>query len=507
MIDEMTPELMVRYMAQRDFGVYMRYLNPSLEMTSYHRSLYRIVDKFAHGGIKKLIISASPQTGKSECSSRGLPSFLMGIKPEKNIVIGSYNTDLARTFNEDVQRKMRSDAYMAVFPGSRISDGRIDREWRCNADETQVVGYDGGGLRVVGRGSSLTGRKVDVMIMDDMYKDYNEASSPIVRNKAWRWYTSVVLSRLQDWGQQLMVFTRWNEDDLIGRIIASEGVVEVKRWSDLEDLGERWAYVNFPAIKVGGPTELDPREEGEAIFPSHSSIESLMMKKRADPYVFECLYQGHPFSEDSRLYGEFKEYVDKSEYGVCIRKGCCIDVAGRGGDDTCSICYDVYRSKSTTYNEQTRRFEPVVFILVTDIYLSDAGVEETSIMIPQQINMQGSQVVWCERNAGGEQFGLSIAKKVRAKIELYFSEGNKEARILNSAGQVMSQIVFPMGWKDRWPKAYKELSGFVRHFKANAHDDVPDVLSSIIGKEVNCKNATRGYSGGVFRPRGIRRGN
>lgn len=496
---------MVRYMARRDFEIYMRYIRPQLEMTAVHRNYYRIINEFAQGRVKKLIVSAPPQFGKTEASSRGLPSFLMGTMPSKNIVIGSYNTDLARTFNADVQRRMREDAYKEVFPESIISDGRTNREWKCNADETQVVGYDGGGLRVVGRGSSLTGRKVDVMILDDLYKDYNEASSPLVREKAWRWYTSVVLSRLQDWGQQLIVFTRWNEDDLIGRIAQGEGLVEVRKWEDLSKVGNRWAYVNFPAIKVGGPSEIDPREEGEVIFPSHSSLETLLAKKRADPFIFECLYQGHPFSEESKLYGEFKEYISKDEYGVCIRKGCCIDVAGRGGDDTCSICYDVYRSKNTTYNERTRKFEPVIFILVTDIYLSNAGVEETSVMVPQQINMMGSQVVWCERNAGGEQFGLSIAKKVRARVELYFSEGNKEARILNTAGVVMQQIVFPMGWKDRWNKAYKELSGFVRHFKANAHDDVPDVLSSIVQKEILSKDANRGYAGN--RRFGIRRGN
>lgn len=506
MIDEMTPELMVRYMAGRDFGIYMRYMHPELEMTKCHRSYYKILDKFAKGEVKRLIVSAPPQYGKSLGSSRGLPSFLMGIRPSDSIVIGSYNTELARTFNSDVQRWIREDAYRAVFPETRISDGRENREYKCNADETQVVGQDGSGLRVVGRGSSLTGRKVDVMIMDDLYKDYNEASSPIVRNKTWRWYTSVVLSRLQDWGQQLIVFTRWNEDDLVGRIMQTEGVVEMRNWEDFERLGEReWAFVNFPALKVGAPTEIDPREEGEVIFPSHSSLETLLAKKRADPYIFECLYQGNPFSEESKLYGEFKTYTDKSEYGVFLRRGCCIDVAGKGGDDTCSICYEIYKSKNTIFNEQTRRFEPIVFALVTDIYLSDAGVEETSIMIPQQINLQGSSVVWCERNAGGEQFGLSIAKKVRARIEFYFSEGNKEARILNTAGVVMQQVIFPFGWESRFPKAYKELSGFLRHFKANAHDDVPDVLSSIVQREIMCKNPVKGTKMG--HRIGIRRAN
>lgn len=500
-----SPEDMVRYMSQRDFGVYMRYLNPKLEMTSFHRSYYKILDKFAKGEIKRLIVSAPPQSGKSEASSRGLPAFLLGRDPNKRVVIGSYNTELARSFNADVQRRMMSEAYKAVFPGTRLSDGRTDRAYKCNADTSECVGYDGS-LRVVGRSKSLTGWKVDVMIMDDLYKDFNEASSPIVRNKTWKWYTSVVLSRLQDWGQQLIVFTRWHEDDLIGRIKENERVVEIRKWEDFDGLGDKdWAYVNFPAIKVGAPTEIDPREDGEVIFPSHRSLETLLGYKKADPFVFECLYQGNPMSEESKLYGTFKVYTDKSEFGVLVRKGCCIDVAGKGGDDTCSICYEVYRSSNSIYNEQTKKFEPILFVLVTDILLSTDGVEVTSITIPQQINIQGVQVVWVERNAGGEQFGLTIAKKVRSRVEFFYSETNKEARIIGSAGMVMQQIIFPLGWESKYPKAYKELSGFTRVFRANAHDDVPDVLSTIVQKELMDKNAGKPYRG--VHSRGIRRAN
>ena len=89
-------EQMVRYMAERDFGIYMRYINPELEMTKCHRSYYAILNKFAHKEIRKLIISAPPQFGKSLGSSRGLPSFLMGTRPSDNIVIGSYKLDTAR---------------------------------------------------------------------------------------------------------------------------------------------------------------------------------------------------------------------------------------------------------------------------------------------------------------------------------------------------------------------------------------------------------------------------
>lgn len=86
-----------------------------------------------------------------------------------------------------------------------------------NSEEFEIVNKKGG-LKAVGRGGALTGNAVDVMIMDDIYKDYAESNSPIIREAAWDWYTTVVKTRLHNDSQELIVFTRWHEDDLIGRL-------------------------------------------------------------------------------------------------------------------------------------------------------------------------------------------------------------------------------------------------------------------------------------------------
>ena len=51
-----------------------------------------------------------------------------------------------------------------------------------------------------------------------MYKDAMEANSPVVRENCWEWYTSVVKTRMHNFSGELIVFTRWHEEDLIGTL-------------------------------------------------------------------------------------------------------------------------------------------------------------------------------------------------------------------------------------------------------------------------------------------------
>ena len=500
------PELLVRFMASKRFSNFARYMKPQLDMTNFHKVYYEILDRFAKGEIRKLIVSVSPQCGKSEGSSRLLPAFLLGLNPDLKIVIGSYNADQAKSFNRDVQRIVNSEAYKATFPDTYFNNGklRMDNVYLCNSEVSEPVGHSGF-VRAVGRNGALTGKAVDILILDDVYKDYNEANSPIIREQAFKWYSTVCRTRLHNDSQELIVFTRWHEDDLIGRIEQSgEPIIELKTWAQLKDIPfGAWVYINFPALKVGEPTELDPRQEGEALWEKKHSKKKLLATRALDPVMFECLYQGNPSSAESRLYGEFKTYTDKSEFGVFVRKGCCIDVADTGKDFLCSVCYDVYKSPNTTYNESTHRFEPILFLLVTDIIYTDEGTEVTYVTVPRQINEHGSQLVWVESNNGGSQFAKKIEKKVRAQVRQFFNSSNKETRIITNASSVMESVVFPFGWENQYPKAYESLSKFLRNFSANAHDDLEDVLTMMCEKEVLSGN-TKPYS---MMRRGIKRRN
>lgn len=214
-------------------------------------------------------------THNSQGSSRFLPAFLLGLNPDLKIIIGSYSTDQAKTFNRDVQRIVNSEAYKAVFPDTFFNNGkvRLDNVYQCNSEISEPVGHSGF-VRAVGRNGSLTGKSVDISILDDVYKDFNEANSKLIREQAWKWYTTVVRTRLHNKSQELIVFTRWHEDDLIGRLEKSgEKIVELSKFSQLDDISpDTWLHLNFPAIKMTAPTEVDPRQEGEARGPNATPL-------------------------------------------------------------------------------------------------------------------------------------------------------------------------------------------------------------------------------------------
>lgn len=447
-------------------------------------------------------------THNSEGSSRKLPAFMLGLNPDTKICIGSYAATIARDFNRDVQRIIDTPKYREIFPKTFLNGSNVvtmANTYLRNTDVIEMVGHKGS-LRVVGRGGALTSKTVDVMIMDDVYKDYSEGNSPIVRNAAWKWYTTVVKKRLHNKSQELIVFTRWHEEDLIGKIEkGGEKIIDIKSWDSIKNIPDgAWVRINFEALKTGEPNEIDPREPGAALWESMHSRAKLERERALDPIQFQCLDQGNPGSAEGRLYrNPFRTYVDKSEWGTFVRSGNYTDVADEGDDFTFSACYDVYKSGNEAWNEQKKRFEPILYALITDMVFTQENTEVTSVTVPEMINRCGTQKAWIESNNGGAGFEKLIRKKIKAISEPFYQGANKESRIITNSASVNAQIIMPLGWEERFPKIHEHVTGFLRDFPANEHDDPEDGLTGIYEKEL-ADGDTRPYSQAT---RGIKRRN
>lgn len=490
------PGEIVKEAARKRLLNFSRYMQPDMVVEPFHAVYYTVLDMFAHGKIRKLIIQQPPQHGKSEGSSRKLPAFMLGLNPDLKICIGSYAATIARDFNRDVQRIIDTPSYRQLFPKTFLNGSNVvtmANTYLRNSDVIEMVGRKGS-LRVVGRGGSLTSKTVDVSILDDVYKDYAEGNSPIVREAAWKWYTTVVRTRLHNDSQELIVFTRWNDDDLIGRIEKSgEIIIDVKCWDDLKDIPKgAWVRINFEGLKTGEPTEIDPRPVGAALWESRHSREKLEAQKALDPVQFNCLYQGNPGSAEGKLYQPFKTWVQKSDWGKYIRSGCYVDVADEGDDLLFAATYDVYQSEQSAWNEKTRRFEPILYVLITDMEMTDENTDVTTITVPAMINRNGVQKAWIESNNGGSLFEKTIKTKVKALTVPFYQSGNKESRVITSSAMVNQQIIMPFGWENRFEPIYKHISGFLRDFGANKHDDPEDGLTGIYEKEL-AENNTKPY--------------
>lgn len=482
------PGELVRAAARKRLINFARYMQPDLVLEPFHVVYYTLLDMFAHGEIRKMIVQQPPQHGKSEGSSRKLPAFMLGLDPDRKICIGSYAATIARDFNRDVQRIIDTPRYRELFPDTYLNGSNVvtmSNTYLRNSDVIEMVGRKGS-LRVVGRGGSLTSKTVDVSILDDVYKDYAEGNSPIVRAAAWKWYTTVVRTRLHNDSQELIVFTRWHDDDLIGRIEKSgETIIDVTCWADLQNVPPgAWVRINFEGLKTGEPTEIDPREPGAALWESRHSKQKLEAQKALDPVQFQCLYQGNPGSAEGRLYQPFKTWVEKSDYGMYIRSGAYIDVADEGDDLLFAATYDVYKSPNLFFNEQTKRMEPILYALITDMEITDENTDVTTITVPAMINRNGTQKVWVESNNGGAGYEKVIKKKVRAMTEPFYQGGNKESRVITASAMVNQCIIMPFGWETRYKAVYDHVTGFLRKFDANTHDDPEDGLTGIYEKEI-----------------------
>jgi predicted phage terminase large subunit-like protein len=482
------PQELVKAAARKRLINFSRYIQPNLVLEPFHVVYYTLLDMFAHGKIRKMIVQQPPQHGKSEGSSRKLPAFMEGLNPDLKIVIGSYAATIARDFNRDVQRIIDTPQYRDLFPNTYLNGSNavtMANTYLRNSDVIEMVGHKGS-LRVVGRGGSLTSKTVDVSILDDVYKDYAEGNSPVVRDAAWKWYTTVVRTRLHNDSQELIVFTRWHDDDLIGRLEKSgETIIDVTCWADLDNIPQSaWVRINFEALKVGNPTEIDPRESGSALWENRHSKQKLEAQKALDPVQFQCLYQGNPGSAEGRLYHPFKTWVEKSDYGQYIRSGCYVDVADEGNDLLFAATYDVYKSDNMFFNEKTKRMEPLLFALITDMEMTDENTDVTTVTVPAMINRNGTQKVWVESNNGGAGYEKVIKKKVRSITCPFYQGGNKESRIITASAMVNQHIIMPFGWENRYKNVYDHVTGFLRKFDANTHDDPEDGLTGIYEKEI-----------------------
>ncbi|WP_454939138.1 terminase large subunit domain-containing protein, partial [Capnocytophaga gingivalis] len=282
---------------------------PYFKPAPFHRTYYEKLTDFALGRIQKLIITMPPQHGKSEGATRRLPAFVLGCNPNKRIAIVSYNATKARKFNRELQRIMDQNTYHELFPQATLARApssqaaRKSRNYARNADECEIVGYQGS-FKTIGVGGSLTGEPVDILIMDDLYKDAAAAWSPLIRQNIADWYDTVASTRLHNSSQQLLVFTRWHEDDLAGRLLQKEGLYHPT------DNPHGWVLLSFPAIKDSPPTPLDPRTEGEVLWPERHNLEKLLQIKQRNGAVFESLYQQNPQPSQGLMYEEFQCYTE-----------------------------------------------------------------------------------------------------------------------------------------------------------------------------------------------------
>ena len=278
------------------------------EINWHHKYVAGVLDDFAEGKIKKLILTMPPQTGKSELSSRRLPAYLLGKNPNARLALCGYSDSFASKFNRDVKRIIDSEEYREIFE-TRLPNSTSNK---LNNNHEFELANGTGSLISVGIGGGLTGNRVDIGIIDDPYKDREQANSPVYREKVEEWYDYVFDARLHNDSQVLILMTRWHANDLVGRILKS-----IEKGETLED----WTVLNLPSIKEDNRNPDDPREIGEALWGDRHSLTKLQETKRRSPRSFDALHQGRPLEEKTNKFFRDFSLLSKVNPNRNIHKG------------------------------------------------------------------------------------------------------------------------------------------------------------------------------------------
>jgi predicted phage terminase large subunit-like protein len=445
----------------------------------FHIKFYDILNRFAHKQIKNLITSMPPQHGKSEAATRRLMAFIAGLRPDMKMGLICYAATKAEKFGREIMSIMREQEYRDIFPNVQYPERGYTGAKANTNTERESINSDGS-MKFVGVGGPLTGDPIDILGMDDLYKDWKEAQSPIVQESVWDWYIAVADSRLHNDSQQLITFTRWSDNDLIAKLIKLGLVVLYDGSEDLDDVianlrDDQFLMINFPALKVGEPNEIDPREPGEALWPEKHSQSKLESTRSKDPDKFECLHQGNPINKKGLMYRKFKTYTNLPE--LKIKKNY-TDTADTGADYLCSINYGVPLSSIDNHK------------YVIDVLFTNEPMEVTEPQTAALLKRGKVNKSWVESNNGGRGFARNVKRLLKlmkgfTNIDWFHQGNNKEARIFAESASVNEQIVFPDDWHIRWPEFYQHITNYKKIFKENKFDDGADVLTGIIEVEEN----------------------
>lgn len=297
--------------ANSDFLAFTRYTKEDYLVNWHHRILCNKLQDFAYGKIKRMMVFMPPQHGKSELTSRRLPAYMLGLNPNLRIALCAYNATFASKFNRQVQRIMCEPSYNEVFPNTNLNAKNVATDskgaYLRNSEQFEVVGKNGSFLSV-GVGGGITGNPVDIALIDDPIKGAEEAGSQTYREKVWEWYTTELETRLHNNSQILITLTRWNVDDIAGRILDNSQLPNSRKWE----------VVVFPRIKIDNSNPDDPRKIGDVLWPEVHSMESAMEAKQRNPVKFEALQQQDPkvMEAGAEFYKSFNQdvHVSNVEY-------------------------------------------------------------------------------------------------------------------------------------------------------------------------------------------------
>ncbi|MBR4486110.1 phage terminase large subunit [bacterium] len=446
-------------LARRNLYDYCRLMNPQFykEDRTYLKEMCDKIQEFVNQNEKKfLVINMPPRHGKS-LTGKNTVEWLFGENPKLRVMTGSYNETLSGQFAKQVRDTIQTIkvddkiVYNDIFPNTKVKYGE------ASASMWSLQGSNQKNYLATSPTGTATGFGANILIIDDLIKNDEEAYNENTLDKQWSWLNNTMLSRTEEDWKVIILMTRWATKDLAGRII--------------ETFGDLVEVIKYRAVQ----------EDGTMLCEEILSKEDFEIKtKEMNEDIVQANFNQEPIDIKGRLYGEFKEYTELPKTSQIYSY---TDTADKGEDYLVTIVYTIVNNE----------------VYVIDIQYDDRSMEITEEEAVDILYKNEVNIADVESNNGGRGWARNVERRLKEKynsnktvIRPFTQTGNKESRILASATWVNEHFYMPFNWKNKYREAYINISNFQKKGK-NKHDDIEDVMAGIYEKVANKPRLEFGY--------------
>jgi predicted phage terminase large subunit-like protein len=236
------------------------------------------LEALARGDIVRLAVFMPPGSAKSTYASVLFPPWCMGQHPKAQFLAASHTTELAERWGRRVRNIVAEKGNKLLI--SLHPDNQAAGRWSLN---------EGGEYMAAGAGVGIAGFRALFGVIDDPLRSRADAESQLIRDRLWEWYLADFRPRLIPHARQLLIQTRWHEDDLAGRALNHQP----------------WEVISLPAeAKVDDQLGRAPGEWlwGDDEYGYGEQLREL--KETTPPRVWSALYQQSPSPDEGDFFKE-----------------------------------------------------------------------------------------------------------------------------------------------------------------------------------------------------------
>lgn len=386
-----------------------------------------------------------PGSAKSTYSSKLFVPWFMANYPDKMVIAASHTQELADNWGREVRNLI--NLHGPTLGISIAADSAAVSRWALAS---------GGQYFGAGVGGSITGRRADLVIIDDPVKSREDADSEVMREKTDAWFRSDLWTRLKPGARIVVIQTRWHEDDLSGRLLGRMAAG-----------GDQWKVISLPAL--AGPNDPLGRNIGDALWPEWEDKEQLERKRGGMlPREWSALFQQNPVPEDGDYFKSdwMKTYTTRPPLdSLRIYGGSDYAVTSEGGDYTVHIVVGI---------------DPEQRIYVLDLWrgqtASDVWIEAFCDLVVQwKPNEWGEETGQIKSGVGPFIDRRALERKAWTVRRPFPSKTDKAVRAQSIRGRIaMRGLYIPEQAPWRADFVSELLS-----FPAGKHDDQVDALGLI----------------------------